>query len=85
MMVKINKLAGKIRECGLTQKEIAGLMNLSEQSLSRKMQGKARFFVNEVEILTNLLKLSRDEVMEIFFDSELYAGRHESLNGKEPL
>ena len=66
-MVKVNKLAGKIRECGLTQKEIAARMNLSEQSFSRKMQGKARFFVNEVEILTDLLTLTRDEVREIFF------------------
>ena len=83
-MVKVNKLAGKIRECGLTQKEIAGLMSLSEQSLSRKMQSKARFFVNEVEILTNLLQLSRDEVMEIFFASEHHTGI-ETSNGKDPL
>ncbi|MHB1455019.1 MAG: DUF739 family protein [Saccharofermentanales bacterium] len=67
MMVKVNKLAGKIRECGMTQKEIAGLMNLSEQSLSRKMQGKVHFFVNEVEILTDALRLTREEVIEIFF------------------
>jgi transcriptional regulator with XRE-family HTH domain len=67
MMVKVNKLAGKIRERGLTQKEIAARMNLSEQSFSRKMQGKARFFVNEVEVLTDLLMLTRDEVREIFF------------------
>lgn len=67
IMVKLSILSRKIREHGFTQKEIANRINISEQNFSRKMQGKAHFFVDEVEALSNVLCLSREEMIEIFF------------------
>jgi transcriptional regulator with XRE-family HTH domain len=69
-MVNINRLAGKIRENRLTQKLIARRLDLSEQSLSRKMRGKARFYVDEVEQMARMLSLTKDEMLEIFFNND---------------
>ena len=69
-MVNINRLSGKIRENGLTQKKIAETLRMSEQSLSRKMRGKARFYIDEVEHIAKMLSMTKDELLDIFFYNE---------------
>ncbi len=66
-MVKTQLLSDKIRERGFTRKEIARQIHISEQSFSRKMKGKAHFFVDEAESITHVLSLSKEEMVEIFF------------------
>ena len=66
-MVKINRIAGKIKEAELTQKQVAEKMQVSEATLSNKMQGKVKFTVDDAESLSKILSLTSNDVIDIFF------------------
>lgn len=61
-----NLLRGKIVENGMTQAELAKLIGMSENSLSRKLLGKREFRLSEAIDICNVLKI--DNPKEIFFD-----------------
>lgn len=59
-----NKLRAKIKEKGLTQEKVAKIIGISENSLSRKLNGKKDFRLGEVILLCQALQI--DNVEEIF-------------------
>ena len=61
-----NKLKAKFRENGLTQADVAKMIGISANSLSRKLNGKKDFKLGEVLLLCKALKIS--ESREIFLD-----------------
>lgn len=63
-----NKLAGKIRECELSQKDLATALNLSERSMSLRMTSKISFRLSEAETVAKILHLTDDEITSIFFN-----------------
>lgn len=61
-------LKAEIVKAGFTQKELAEKVNMSQNSMSRKLSGKREFTVNEVERIVKALKLNdRDLIKAIFF------------------
>mgnify|MGYP002622428005 CR=1 FL=1 len=74
-MLNRAKLKGKIREMGLTQMEVAVKMGISYVTLSKKLNGKVRFYEDEIAKLFTILDLSADEKEAIFFSDNctLYA------------
>ena len=64
--MNISKLKGKMRECNATYAEVAKSLGLSVASFSNKMNGKSKFYINEIEILGNCLGLSDSEKIDIF-------------------
>lgn len=52
---------------GDTQKSIAELLNLSEQTISEKMNGLSDFKQSEIKLLIDRYKLTPDQVDDIFF------------------
>ena len=66
-MVNSNALKGAIIRAGLTQVELAKFVKLTKQSLNYKILNKATFNINEVAIIRQVLNLSSEELISIFF------------------
>ena len=52
-----NKLRGKFAEVGLSQKQVAVKIGISEHSLGMKLNGKREFKVSEILALAKLLDI----------------------------
>ncbi|MBQ9744498.1 MAG: toxin-antitoxin system, antitoxin component, Xre family protein [Clostridia bacterium] len=66
-MTKTDKLQGKMREKGYTIKSLSAQMGLSPTGLFNKIHNKKEFFISEVQVIGDVLKLSNDELQDIFF------------------
>lgn len=61
-------LKAEMIKAGLTQKELAEKIGMSQNSMSRKLLGKREFTVNEIERVVKVLNLDdRDLIRAIFF------------------
>lgn len=67
-MVDTNKLKGAIKSKGLTQREFAEKLGITEQTLSKKLK-VGRFDSNEIFAMIKLLDLH--DPMSIFFVDEV--------------
>lgn len=66
--MNIRLLKSKLIEQGLTQKDLAEIMKLSPSTLNRKINDPRNIFVlRELLILKDILKLSDEEAIAIFF------------------
>ena len=61
-----SKLKAKIVERGMTQGEVAKIIGISPNSLSRKLLGKRDFLLSEVIALCSALEI--DNPQEIFLE-----------------
>lgn len=66
-----SKLKGRIRECFSTQSEFARCLNISDTSLSNKLNNKTVFDQNEITKSIDIFKLSPIETFEFFFTIEV--------------
>lgn len=67
-MVNTNKLRGKIVECGLNISELAELIGIDKATLYRKINANGQTLtIKEADIISKELKLSKEEVNDIFF------------------
>ena len=66
--MKINKLKGKMREKKVTYKKCAEVLKLSSTTVNDKVNGKKRFYVDEIEKLSSMLELTLDEKIDIFLN-----------------
>lgn len=62
-----NKLKGKIREQGFTYRKLAKKIGIGLTSMNYKINGKHLFNQEEMVKLREVLKLSDNEIIEIFF------------------
>ena len=62
-----NKLKGKIRERGITYKILAKKIGIGLTSMNYKINGKHLFNQEEMVRLKETLKLTDNEIIEIFF------------------
>ena len=62
-----NKLKGKIREQGFTYQKLAKKIGIGLTSMNYKLNGKHLFNHEEMIKLKEALKLSDNEIIEIFF------------------
>lgn len=61
-------LSVAITKSGLTKKNIASQLNISEMSLQRKINNQTEFKASEISALQNILKLDAEERDAIFFN-----------------
>ncbi len=66
-MCDIAKLKGKIVEKGFSQGTLAREAGIDRSTLYRKMKAGNSFTIGEANKISGILKLSKDEAMEIFF------------------
>lgn len=65
--VNYNPLRGRMRECGLSQKECAAKIGISEGQLNRKLAGEYGFKQDEIHGLCRLLNIDAAEIGHYFF------------------
>lgn len=63
-------LRGRIRERGLTQKELAEKIGTSEGQLCQKLSGNFVFRQDEIDRISNLLEISANEIGTFFFSPQ---------------
>lgn len=61
------EMRAAIARCGISKRDIAARLGVSEQALYNKMNGKAEFKNSEIIKLSEMLGLSMNEVNIIFF------------------
>ena len=60
-------LRGRIRECGMTQKELAEKAGISEGQFCQKLAGNFVFRQDEIDRICTLLNISAPDIGEYFF------------------
>lgn len=66
--MKTNEIFGKIRSRNLTVEKAAKLIGISQQSLSAKIKGNRRFYLDEVVSLADRIEMSDEEIVDFFID-----------------
>lgn len=66
-MLNVKKFRSVLILKGITYKNIAELLNINVTTLYRKLNGESDFYRNEIDIIAKYLKLTLEEVEEIFF------------------
>ena len=67
MAFNYSKLLGKIKECGLTQEEVADRIGINKGTLNAKLNNKGNFNGPEMHDICRLLDISKDEIGSYFF------------------
>lgn len=62
-----SKLLGRIKECGLTQEQLAKAIGKNKSTLSAKLNGKSPFTAKEIDDICRVLNISNDEIGDYFF------------------
>ena len=62
-----SKLRGRIREICGSEKEFSKQINLSNVSLSYKLNGKREWTQNEINKVLSVLKIPKEELADYFF------------------
>lgn len=63
--MNLDILRGKMAEKRITQEQLAEKLNLSRNSVSKKVSGQRQFTVDELKIITELLEVE----IAIFFNN----------------
>lgn len=67
-MVNINKLKGKMVECGFTIRTLSVASGIKESTLNRRFSSNGEdFSIKEADSLAQALHLTASEVNDIFF------------------
>lgn len=67
-MVNVNKLKAKMVELGINVEELSEAIGMDKATLYRRLStGGQTFLIKEVDAISKELKMTRDEVNEIFF------------------
>ena len=68
--MNIQKLKGKLAECDITISAMADMLGISYTAMHNKMHGRSQFTQGEMRTIAERLKLTNDEIMNIFFTDE---------------
>lgn len=66
--MNVNKLKGKIVEKGMNVEALAESIGIDRSSLYRKLNDAEKFTIGEAIRIRDVLDLSADDAMEIFFN-----------------
>lgn len=71
-MVNINKLRGKMVECGMNMEQMAEVIGVDKSTMYRKMNKNGNnISIKEASLMAQTLGLSYSEVNDIFFNLEI--------------
>ena len=84
-MIKTNKLKGRMKELGITQKLAADVLDIDPATFNKKTNGRdgSVFTVTEANEFANLLKLSALEKANIFLMTNLRISKKIKRKEKE--
>lgn len=69
--MNLNALKGEIVKKGMTIKACAEKIGMADFSLERRLKGEIEFKQNEILRISEVLKLTDEEIIEIFFDDKV--------------
>lgn len=64
-------LRQKMIERHKSNKQLAFELGISNSAVQRKLAGQTEFSQGELKVLINVLQLSENEILRIFFDKEV--------------
>lgn len=67
MKFNYSKLRGKIRECDLTQEQLAEAIGINRGTLSAKLNGQFAFTTTEMLSIGEKLNIPKNELGDYFF------------------
>jgi transcriptional regulator with XRE-family HTH domain len=67
MKYNYSKLLGRIRECGLTQEQLAKAIGKNKSTISTKLNGRSPFTTKEIDDICKVLNISNGEIGTYFF------------------
>ena len=70
-MVNTLKLKARIMEFGFTQKDVARALNIALPTVSQKLNNNRPMYLQEADIIANLLEISTQEFGEYFFTQQI--------------
>ena len=68
--INYNPLIGRIREKGMTQKDFAKMIGISESHLSRKLSGEFDFRQEEMQKICEVLHIKAADIGKYFFSAK---------------
>ncbi len=66
-MTNTSKFQGKMKENNLTIKTLANKISLSPTGLFNKIHNQKEFLCSEVQMISDIFRLTDDEIQQIFF------------------
>lgn len=67
MKYNYSKLLGRIKECGLTQEQLAKAIGKNKSTISAKLNGQFAFTTVEIDDICRVLDISNNEIGNYFF------------------
>ena len=67
MKYNYSKLLGRIKECGLTQEQLAKAIGKDKSTISAKVNNQFSFNQKEMDDICRVLDISNDEIGDYFF------------------
>lgn len=67
MKYNYSKLLGRIKECGLTQEQLAKAIGKNKSTISAKINGQFSFTTKEIDDICRVLDIPNNEIGDYFF------------------
>jgi transcriptional regulator with XRE-family HTH domain len=67
MKYNYSKLLGRMKECGITQEQLAKALDKDVSTLSAKFNNKSQFKAEEMDAICKVLDISNEEIGAYFF------------------
>lgn len=68
-MVNTQKLIGRMKELGVSQKELADICGVKRPTINQKLHGVRSISLNEAQIIQRTLQIPENEFGAYFFDA----------------
>nr|WP_195366163.1 helix-turn-helix transcriptional regulator [[Eubacterium] tenue] len=66
--MKLDKVKGKLRENNITYDEISSMIGMSVTTFNNKINGKKRFYIDEIKKISKVLNFTDEEKIDIFLN-----------------
>jgi transcriptional regulator with XRE-family HTH domain len=70
-MVNTNKLKGRMREMGVTQRDLSGVIGYDPATINRKINDKTGYYLKAKDIEKLIAVLDIDDPTEYFFTDKI--------------
>ncbi|MBQ8263567.1 MAG: helix-turn-helix transcriptional regulator [Clostridia bacterium] len=70
-MINSEAIKKRMKELGITQKDLAERLGVAKPTVSQKINGVRPLYLDEAEAIADAIKLSSSEFVQIFFAKEI--------------